>query len=100
MVDTFSLESAPRQKLRSIVSPVAPKLVQEQPDAPASQAVVSKLRDTRSDDQRRSTCVSVAIHRSSGDRPRRNRCAVVVGVNDHGIGPPYFRPKGTPAFGV
>jgi hypothetical protein len=50
MVDMYSLEGAPRQKLRSIVTSVAPKLVQEQPDAPASQAVVSEVWDTRSDD--------------------------------------------------
>ncbi|MBB6409256.1 MotA/TolQ/ExbB proton channel family protein [Mesorhizobium sangaii] len=50
MVDTYSLASAPRQKLRSIVSPVAPKLVREQPEDSASQAAVRKPWDTRSDD--------------------------------------------------
>jgi hypothetical protein len=49
MVDIYSPESAPRQKLRAIVSPIAQKLGQEQPADLRSQAVVRKLWDTTSD---------------------------------------------------
>ena len=50
MVDIYSPASAPRQKLRSIVAPIAPTLAQEQPDDLGSQAAVRKLRATRPDE--------------------------------------------------
>jgi hypothetical protein len=50
MVDTYSRESASRQKLRAIVTPISPKLRQKQPGELGSQAVLSKLPDTHSDD--------------------------------------------------
>jgi hypothetical protein len=48
MVDTYFRESAPRQKLRSIVNPIAQKTVQ--PGDLGSQAVVRKLLNTHSDE--------------------------------------------------
>jgi hypothetical protein len=50
MVDIYSHESAPRQKLRSIVTPIASKLGQEQPSDLGSHAVARKPRATRPDD--------------------------------------------------
>jgi hypothetical protein len=51
MVDIYSPESAPRQKLRAIVSPIGPKLGLglEKPVDPRPQAVARKLWDTTSD---------------------------------------------------
>ena len=46
MVDNYSRESAPQQKVRSIVVPIAQKQGQKQPGDLASQAVASKLWDT------------------------------------------------------
>ncbi|RUW85587.1 MotA/TolQ/ExbB proton channel family protein [Mesorhizobium sp. M1E.F.Ca.ET.063.01.1.1] len=49
MVDTYFQGRAPRQKLRSIVSPVAPKLVHEQPADPAPHTVARRLSGPYSD---------------------------------------------------
>jgi hypothetical protein len=49
MVNIYSPESAPQQKLRSIVTPIAARLSQAQPSDVGSQAVVGKLRATRPD---------------------------------------------------
>ena len=46
MVDIYSRESAPQQKLRSIVAPIAQRLGQTHPGDLESQPVVSKLWDT------------------------------------------------------
>ncbi len=46
MVDTYSRESAPQQKLRSIVVPIAQKHGQKHPGDFGSQSVAGKLWDT------------------------------------------------------